>query len=57
MIDRWSKLVRDCRGATAIEYGLIAALICIAAIGALSGVNSRYGSMWSNLADRVPSQS
>ncbi|HEX8571099.1 MAG TPA: Flp family type IVb pilin [Caulobacteraceae bacterium] len=30
------RLVRDLRGATAIEYGLIAALIAVSLIGALS---------------------
>ena len=31
---RW--FLRDESGATAIEYGLIAALVCIAAIGAMN---------------------
>ncbi|RME41093.1 MAG: Flp family type IVb pilin [Planctomycetota bacterium] len=32
------KLRKDSRGATAIEYGLIAALVAIAAIGALTAL-------------------
>jgi pilus assembly protein Flp/PilA len=38
------------RGATAIEYGLIAALIAIAAMGAMSGLGGGVGGMWSNLS-------
>ena len=34
------KLIKDNSGATAIEYGLIAALISVAAIGALSAIGS-----------------
>jgi pilus assembly protein Flp/PilA len=35
-----SRLFRDESGATAIEYGLIAALISVAAIGAFTAVGS-----------------
>ena len=35
-----SRLLRDESGATAIEYGLIAALISVAAIGAFTAVGS-----------------
>lgn len=35
------RLKRDQRGATAIEYGLIAALIAIAAINAMQGLGSQ----------------
>ena len=43
-------LLADQRGATAIEYGLIAALIVIAMMGALSGLGGGVGGMWSNLS-------
>ena len=33
-----NKLLRDNQGATAIEYGLIAALIAVAAIAAMQGL-------------------
>ncbi len=36
-----SQFVNDESGATAIEYGLIAALVSIAAIGALTAVGSQ----------------
>ena len=35
-----NKLFRDEAGATAIEYGLIAALIAVAAIAAMQGLGS-----------------
>ena len=36
-----NKLLRDDTGATAIEYGLIAALIAVAAISAMSGLGKQ----------------
>ena len=38
MVKIFNKLFKNEKGATAIEYGLIAALIAVAAIGALSAV-------------------
>jgi pilus assembly protein Flp/PilA len=38
------KLRRNEKGATAIEYGLIAALIAVAAITAMSGLGSQLSS-------------
>jgi pilus assembly protein Flp/PilA len=35
------QLLADSSGATAIEYGLIAALIAIAAVGAMSGLGAQ----------------
>jgi pilus assembly protein Flp/PilA len=43
------RLLADDRGATAIEYGLIVALIVIAMIGALSMLGGGAGGMWSDL--------
>lgn len=37
----FNKLIRDEAGATAIEYGLIAALIAVAAIAAMQGLGSQ----------------
>jgi len=47
------KLVDDQSGATAIEYGLIIALIVIAMIAALQGVATTTADMWT----RVESES
>ncbi len=43
-------LSADERGATAIEYGLIAALIVVAITGALAGLGGGVGGMWTNLS-------
>lgn len=43
-------LLADRRGATAVEYGLIAALIVIAAMGGISALGGGAGGMWTDLA-------
>jgi pilus assembly protein Flp/PilA len=47
------KLRPDERGATAVEYGLIAALIVLAMIGALGGVADVTVNMWNNVSSNV----
>ena len=42
-------LSADARGATAIEYGLIAALICIALISGMQSLGGGVGGMWGKL--------
>ncbi|MFN2473602.1 MAG: Flp family type IVb pilin [Sphingomicrobium sp.] len=44
------KLIRDNKGATAIEYGLIAALIAVAAIGAMQGIGSKLSTTFNNVS-------
>jgi pilus assembly protein Flp/PilA len=44
------KLIKDSKGATAIEYGLIAALIAVAAITAVRGVGTQVGSTFTNVS-------
>jgi pilus assembly protein Flp/PilA len=39
----------DQRGATAIEYGLICALIAVAAIGGMQSLGGGVGGMWGKL--------
>ena len=46
-------LLASQRGATAIEYGLIAALIVIAIMGALSSLGGGVGGMWTDLGTKV----
>lgn len=41
----------DTRGATAIEYGLIAALICLAMIGGASSLGGGAGGMWTKISN------
>ena len=54
MIRRLGKLARDRRGATAIEYGLIVCLIVVAIIVAIAAVGGSTGSIWGNMAGKVP---
>lgn len=44
-----TRLLRDEHGATAVEYGLILAMIVIAMMGALSGVANETKKMWGNV--------
>lgn len=53
MLKRLIAIVRDSRGATAIEYGLIVSLIVIAIIGAMSVFASKTISMWGNVTAAV----
>lgn len=48
-------LLSDQRGATAIEYGLIAALIVIAMMGGLRTLGGGAGGMWTKVHDNVQS--
>jgi pilus assembly protein Flp/PilA len=41
------------KGATAIEYGLIVALIALAIIVAISGVGNSTGNMWNFVSGEV----
>ena len=47
------KSIRDSRGATAIEYGLIAALIAVAAIAAMQGVGTSLNSTFTNVSTKM----
>jgi pilus assembly protein Flp/PilA len=49
----FNKLARDEQGATAIEYGLIAALIAVAAIAAMSTLGNTLGDTFQNVSDRM----
>ncbi|MBP8231629.1 MAG: Flp family type IVb pilin [Rhizorhabdus sp.] len=47
------KLARDSRGATAIEYGLIAALIAVAAITAMSALGNQLTTTFTNVSNNM----
>ncbi len=44
---------RNERGATAIEYGLIAALIAVAAITAMTGVGTKLKGTFNNVSTKM----
>lgn len=47
------RLLRDSRGATAIEYGLIVSLIVIAIIGAFQSFGNSSNRMWSDVRTAI----
>ena len=46
----FKKMIRDEAGATAIEYGLIAALIAVAAITAMSALGDQLSTTFNDVA-------
>ena len=49
------RIFRDQRGATAVEYGLILALIFLAIAGGVASLGSSVQARWNEIADRVTS--
>jgi len=49
----FNKLLRDTRGTSAVEYGLILSFIVIVIVGAVAGVADQTKKMW----DHVESES
>ncbi len=47
------KIRKDESGATAIEYGLIAALVSVAAIGALTAMGGSLNTMFQTVANSL----
>jgi pilus assembly protein Flp/PilA len=52
-----AKLRKSEKGATAIEYGLIAALIAVAVIGAMRTVGTELGSTFASISTELASTS
>jgi pilus assembly protein Flp/PilA len=50
---KFLKLLKSQEGATAIEYGLIAALIAVAAIGAMQGIGNKLNSTFNNVSSSL----
>jgi pilus assembly protein Flp/PilA len=47
------KLLKNSKGATAIEYGLIAALIAVAAIAAMQNIGTKLGTTFNNVSNKL----
>jgi pilus assembly protein Flp/PilA len=47
------RLIRNENGATAIEYGLIAALIAVAAIAAMGNIGNKLNSTFNNVSSSL----
>ena len=56
-MSKFLKLIKNEKGATAIEYGLIAALIAVAAIGAMSAIGTKLSATFSSVATNLSTSS
>ena len=52
-MSKFLNLIKNSKGATAIEYGLIAALIAVAAIGAMQGIGTKLSSTFTNVSNKL----
>jgi pilus assembly protein Flp/PilA len=50
-VDRIRRFVSDARGVTAIEYGLIAALIAVVIVGAVTAVGTDLNAIFTTIAN------
>jgi pilus assembly protein Flp/PilA len=50
---KFLKLIRNTKGATAIEYGLIAALIAVAIIGGARTLGTNIGATFNNVGNAI----
>ena len=50
---KFIKLLKNTKGATAIEYGLIAALIAVAAIAAMQGIGNKLNTTFNNVSNAL----
>lgn len=55
MTNKIARLLRSTKAATAVEYGLILALIFVAASVAMTNVGRSASSMWNNVASKSTS--
>ena len=53
MLHHFRRLLASNKGATAVEYGLILAMIVLAMMAALSNVATKTNEMWGNVANEV----
>ena len=53
IISKIKKIYRDDQGATAVEYGLILALVFLAMAGAVGTLGASSGGMWDDIATKV----
>ena len=53
MIRTLRRLLASNKGATAVEYGLIIAMIVLAMLAALTNVATKTNAMWGNVANEV----
>ena len=52
-MSKFLKLIKNNKGSTAIEYGLIAALIAVAAIAAMGNIGNELGTTFNQVATKL----
>ncbi|MEP6982745.1 MAG: Flp family type IVb pilin [Sphingomicrobium sp.] len=50
---KFLKLIKNTKGATAIEYGLICALIAVAAIAAMQQIGNKLNTTFNNVSNKL----
>jgi pilus assembly protein Flp/PilA len=53
LVRTFGALIRDSKAATAIEYGLIVALIVVCIMGAVMGLAGATIDVWNDVRDKV----
>lgn len=48
-----NKLLRNCDGATAVEYGLILALMVVVTIGSFAALGNSSSGLWASKVDKA----
>ena len=52
-MSNFRKFIKNNKGATAIEYGLIAALIAVAAVSAMTALGTKLGTTFNNVKTKM----
>lgn len=52
---RFSALISDRRGASAVEYGLILALVFLAVMGGIAALGGAVQNRWNDISNKVGS--
>ena len=53
MTDTFVAMIKDEEGATLVEYGLVVALIAVAAIGAMTALSTSIQGQFNNIAKQI----
>jgi pilus assembly protein Flp/PilA len=53
MVKMLRRIMRDNRGATAVEYGLVVSLIIIAILASMSQLATNFNALWTNIGDQI----
>jgi Flp pilus assembly pilin Flp len=53
LVHFWSRFARATSGATSIEYGLIAMLVAVGALGGMMALGGGLSGSWGNTAQQI----